>query len=31
MANCTGVDRNDRPAMSLPELRSSYSAEEALA
>jgi hypothetical protein len=31
MADCTGVDLNDPPAMSLPELLSSYSAEEALA
>jgi hypothetical protein len=31
MADCTGVDLNDPPAMTLPELLSSYSAEEALA
>jgi hypothetical protein len=30
MADCTGVDLNDPPAMSLPELLSSYRAEEAL-
>ena len=31
MADCTGVDLNNPPAMTLPELLSSYSAEEALA
>jgi hypothetical protein len=31
LAECTGVDLNDPPAMSLPELLSSYSAEQALA
>jgi hypothetical protein len=31
MADCTGVDLNDPPAMTLPELLSSYSAQEALA
>ena len=29
MADCTGVDLNDPPAMTLPELLSSYSAQEA--
>ena len=31
MADCTGVDLNNPPAMTLPELLSSYSAQEALA
>jgi hypothetical protein len=31
MADCTGVDLNNPPAMTLPELVSSYSAQEALA
>ena len=31
MADCTGVDLNDPPAMTLPELLSSYNAQEALA
>jgi hypothetical protein len=31
MADGTGVDLNDPPAMTLPELLSSYSVEEALA
>jgi len=31
MADCTGIDLNDPPAMTLPELLSSYSAQEALA
>ena len=31
MTECTGVDLNDPPAMTLPELLSSYSAHEALA
>ena len=31
MADCTGVDLNDPPAMTLPELLSSYSAQEAFA
>ena len=31
MADCTGVDLNDPPAMTLPELLSHYSAQEAYA
>jgi hypothetical protein len=31
MADSTGIDLNDPPAMSLPEVLSSYSAEAALA
>jgi hypothetical protein len=31
MAGCTGIDLNDPPAMTLPEVLSSYSAESALA
>ena len=31
MADCTGVDLNDPPAMTLPEVLSHYSAQEAYA
>ena len=31
LADCTGVDLNDPPEMTLPELLSSYSAEKAVA